>query len=112
MYKKDDLLCFNILESINKIIDISKKFNSIDELKIDYIPYDAILMNFIIIGEAAGKLSDEFKRQNDEIDWAKIQGFRNIIVQDYFGVDEKVIWQIIHTRIPELKEFISKYSYL
>ncbi|MFH2143739.1 MAG: hypothetical protein ABIJ97_15045 [Bacteroidota bacterium] len=50
MYSKDDLLCFNMLESINKIIEISGRFSSLEDLKIDYVPYDAVLMNFIVVG--------------------------------------------------------------
>ena len=109
MYNKDYLLCFNIYESVNKILEISKQFSTIEAWTKDYIPYDAALMNFIIIGEMAGKLSNEFKAQNAEIDWIKIQGFRNIVAHDYFGIDDKVVWQITQTKLPELKEFLSKY---
>ncbi|OFX18278.1 MAG: hypothetical protein A2033_17675 [Bacteroidetes bacterium GWA2_31_9] len=108
MYSKDDLLCFNILDSVKKIEEISSKFSTIDELKKDYIPYDAVMLNFIVIGEMTVKLSQEFKNKYPEIDWFKIQGFRNIIVHDYFGVDDKVVWQVIQTKIPELKKFLNK----
>lgn len=108
MCSKDDLLCFNILESVNKILQISNQIISIDELKKNYIPYDAIMMNFIIIGEMAGKLSEEFKDKHFSIDWYKIQGFRNIIAHDYFGIDDKVVWQVIQTKLPELKEYLNK----
>lgn len=107
MYSKDDLLCFNMLESINKIIEISNRFTSLEEFKKDYVPYDAVMLNFIIIGEMAAKLSDDFKTKNTTIDWHKIQGFRNIIAHDYFGIDDMVVWQIIQTKLPELQLFIS-----
>lgn len=35
--------------------------------------------------------------------------FRNIVAHDYFGIDDKVVWQIIKTKISDLKEFLSKY---
>ncbi|HBX51176.1 MAG: hypothetical protein A2275_13650 [Bacteroidetes bacterium RIFOXYA12_FULL_35_11] len=106
MYSKDDLLCFNILESVKKILDISNQYSSIEELASNYIPYDAVLMNFIVIGEIAGKLSDEFKDKYSQIDWYKIHGFRNMIAHDYFGIDDKVVWQIIQTKLPELKKIL------
>ncbi|MBN1985673.1 MAG: hypothetical protein JW761_05180 [Prolixibacteraceae bacterium] len=31
------------------------------------------MMNFIVIGEMAGKISDEFKQRNPEINWWKIK---------------------------------------
>jgi uncharacterized protein with HEPN domain len=104
MYSKDELICFNILESVNKIIAITKNMISLDDLKKDFVPFDAVMMNFIIIGEMAGKLSEEFKEQDKEIEWHKIYTFRNIVVHDYFGVDEIVVWQIIQTKIPLLKK--------
>jgi uncharacterized protein with HEPN domain len=77
---------------------------SLDDLKRDFVPFDAVMMNFIIIGEMAGKLSEEFKEKYKEMEWHKIYTFRNIVVHDYFGVDEIVVWQIIQTKIPLLKK--------
>jgi len=109
MYNKDELLFLNIQEATNKIIAISNEFTSIDDFKTHYIHYDAVMMNFIVIGEMAGKLSEDFKERNSSINWFKINGFRNIIAHDYFGVDDVVVWQIIKTKIPELKLFIDSY---
>lgn len=103
MYSNDELLCFSMLESVNKIIEITINMTSLDDLKRDYVPFDAVMMNFIVIGEMAGKLSDEFKDKDKEIEWHKIYTFRNMIAHDYFGIDELVVWQIIQTKIPVLK---------
>ena len=51
MYNKDELLCFNILESVNNILDFTKQFSNIEELVNDRLHFDATMMNFIIIGE-------------------------------------------------------------
>jgi hypothetical protein len=50
MHSKDDILCYNILESVNKILDISKKFSNVEDFANDYVSFDAALMNFIIVG--------------------------------------------------------------
>ena len=85
MYSNDELLCFCILESVNKILTITKKMTSLDDLKKDFIPFDAVMMNFIIIGEMAGKLSEEFKDNDDEIEWHKIYS-----LQKYKIINRKV----------------------
>ena len=104
-----DLDCLsNILESIEKIELYSKQFKFPDELYQDSKSFDAILMNFIIIGEMVLKLSDEFKNSNSEIEWWKIKGLRNIVAHDYFGIDAEEIWQIKMTKLPELKKFVLK----
>jgi uncharacterized protein with HEPN domain len=33
---------------------------------------------------------------------------RNRIIHDYFGVDLKIIWQIIHADLPALRKILSK----
>ena len=49
-------------------------------------------MNFIVIGEMADKLSDDFKLKTQEnVDWLKIKSFRNIIAHNYFGVDAEEV---------------------
>ena len=66
-------------------------------------------MNFIVIGEMVGKLSDELiTNSNVEIDWFKIKGFRNILAHNYFGVDAEEVWQIIHDSFPELEVQLRK----
>jgi hypothetical protein len=42
-------------------------------------------MNFVVVGEAVSRLTDDFISKNNHIDWAKIKGLRNIIAHDYFG---------------------------
>ena len=33
-------------------------------------------------------------------------GLRDLVVHDYFGIDEDIIWDVISVRIPELKRSI------
>jgi uncharacterized protein with HEPN domain len=33
-------------------------------------------------------------------------GLRDIVVHDYFGIDEDIIWDVVSVRIPELKRQI------
>ena len=108
MYSKDDLLCFNILESVNRIIEFTKDARNVEEFHNDHKGYDATIMNFIVIGEMTGKLSDEFKEGYPEIEWHKLYGFRNILAHNYFGINRPVVWDIIQNHIPELKIQIEK----
>lgn len=65
---------------------------------------DAVLHNLTIIGEAAAKLSSELKNNMAEIEWRKIIGLRNIVVHEYFGVDEQIVWDIITNKLQPLAE--------
>jgi uncharacterized protein with HEPN domain len=67
---------------------------------------DAVVRNFEIIGEAASKLPNEFRKDNSQIDWPGVIGFRNILVHDYFGIDYRILWTIKTEHLPKLKKEI------
>ncbi|NIR50091.1 DUF86 domain-containing protein [candidate division KSB1 bacterium] len=50
------------------------------------------------------RLSDKFIEENNQVDWLKIRGFRNIVAHDYFGIDAEEVWQIIKTDLPKLRD--------
>ncbi|MEI8201465.1 MAG: HepT-like ribonuclease domain-containing protein [Bacteroidota bacterium] len=108
MLSKDQAICTNMLEAVNKIQEICSRFSNVEEFSKDYIHFDAAMMNFVVIGEMANKLSESFKEDYHEMEWQKICFFRNIIAHDYFGIDEKEVWQIIFNKLPVLKEFLLK----
>ena len=56
-----------------------------------------------IIGEAANLITKETKNKITNINWQQIVGMRHILVHEYFGVDNNLIWQVIVDDIPKLK---------
>ena len=57
-----------------------------------------------IIGEAAGHLSRGLRSEFSDVEWAAINGMRNILIHEYFGVDYKILWNAIQRDVPVLKE--------
>ena len=103
MLTKDYHCLESILEAIDRILEYTSEYNSADELNNDYRNFDATMMNFVVIGEMVGKLSEEFRENHPDVEWQKIKGFRNILAHDYFGIDAEEVWQIIQNKIPILK---------
>ena len=60
---------------------------------------DAVIRNLEIIGEAARILPDEVKDKAAEIQWYKIIALRNILIHEYFGVNLKIIWDVIQNKL-------------
>jgi uncharacterized protein with HEPN domain len=63
-----------------------------------------------IIGEAANSINPETKALFTEIQWGQIIGMRHILVHEYFGVDDNLVWQVITQDIPNLKMAVAKIS--
>jgi uncharacterized protein with HEPN domain len=107
MHKKDYYLLLSMFETIDKILRYSSGYQSADEFYQNDRDFDATMMNFIVIGEVVGKLSNDLKSINPQIDWPKIYSFRNILAHHYFGINVDIIWQIITNDLPEFKNRIA-----
>lgn len=102
MSKRDtDLLLDDILECCRRINSYTSGYNY-DTFSNDLKTVDAVVRNFITIGEAVSSLSSDFKILNPQIEWKKIKDFRNRMVHDYTGTDYEVVWDIIENFIGEL----------
>jgi uncharacterized protein with HEPN domain len=55
-----------------------------------------------IIGEAARRISTEFKEAHPEIPWRLIVDQRNVLIHAYDEVDEERIWRLAEQDIPRL----------
>ncbi len=97
----------SIVDSIEKIKDYTKNYSDADSFYDDTKSFDAVMMNFIVIGEMADKLSDNFTDSTNEIfTWAQVIGLRNIIAHNYFGIDAEEVWQIIGKSLIDLEKNI------
>lgn len=95
----------DISESIQHILDFTKDY-SFENYCNDIKTKHAVEHNFMIIGEAASRMPEEYKLQHNEIKWRLVKDFRNVIVHDYFGIDNSIVWDIIHHSLPDLNEQI------
>lgn len=114
MSKRTNLLLLeDMLESAEKIIRYTRGLTYDSFIK-DEKTLDATVRNFEIIGEAANRLDDDFRSENPEVEWKRIRGFRNRIVQDYFGTDYQIVWSTTENNLKELieqvKKLLSKFS--
>jgi uncharacterized protein with HEPN domain len=92
----------HILESIEEIEKYTEGSNLEVFLQNSMMKF-ASVKQIEIIGEAANYISEETKNKFSDIQWRQITGLRHVLVHEYFGVDSKLIWQIIADDIPELK---------
>lgn len=60
------------------------------------------------MGEAVRVMPDAIKSKHPQIPWVAIQGIRNILVHEYYRLDEEVIWKTATDDIPNLLEALRK----
>jgi uncharacterized protein with HEPN domain len=103
MSKRDpQLLIDDIIDSIEKIKSYTGQMEY-SEFVEDEKTKDAVIRNFEIIGEAANRLGDDFRKDHHDIEWNRIRGFRNRIVHHYFGIDYEIVWSIIQNNLDRLQ---------
>lgn len=69
----------------------------------DHRTRDAVLHNLQVVGEAAKKVPAEIRDLHSMVDWRRIAGLRDVIAHAYFGLDPDILWDIVSTKIPELR---------
>ncbi len=92
----------DILESAELIEGYTKDVSE-DEFYKSSEKQDAVLRRIQIIGEAAKKIPEEYRKIWSDIPWKEIAGMRDIIVHEYFGITMIMVWKVAVEDIPSIK---------
>lgn len=95
----------DMVESIDLIEEYVKNMDR-NSWSQDRKTIDAVIRNLEVIGEAAKHLPAELQERYPDIPWFHIQGMRNLLIHEYFGVDTDILWQTIEKDLPSLKSRI------
>lgn len=68
---------------------------------------DAVIRNFEVMGEAAKRITPEYREQHSDVPWRMMVAFRDVLIHNYEGVDIERVWAIIEQELPVLKAAIS-----
>jgi len=69
---------------------------------------DAVVRNIEIIGEATKRLPQDLKDREPGIPWKAIAGMRDVVVHDYFEIDDEIVWNVVERELPRLREAIER----
>ncbi len=97
----------HILDAIKEIENYISG-SSEDDFMCNSMMKHACIKQIEIIGEAANLISSETQNIYHEVDWDQIVGMRNLLVHEYFGIDFKIVWQVITEDISLLKKQIAQ----
>ena len=106
---RDELMYIrDIAESCEKIMNFTTGMTKTKLLR-DAKTYDAVIRNLEIIREAAKHISGPTRAKMQDINWRKIAGMRDILVHEYFGIDNNILWDIVQNKVPELSKAIKTF---
>ena len=91
----------HILKACNNIA-VGMQQYSFDEIQGNNLLYYGMVKQVEIIGEAAYRLTKQFKESHPEVAWDKMEGMRHVLVHDYYAIDPKRLKVVIEKDIPFL----------
>lgn len=100
--KSDEVFIRHMIDAIDEVESILRNLSYID-LTNDPIRMHASMRLFEILGEAAGKLSTDFRSLHPDIPFADIIGMRNKLIHHYFEVDLEILWKTYKEDLQPLK---------
>jgi uncharacterized protein with HEPN domain len=64
--------------------------------------------HLMIIGEAVRAIDPAVRHRYPSVPWRQITGMRNILVHDYFRINQEIVWETVDNHVPALKEEIAR----
>lgn len=65
-----------------------------------------------VIGEAAGKLSQDTRDLAPDVPWSQVIGARNVIIHGYAEIEPDRIWDIVRSHLPALRVAVGRLQQL
>lgn len=107
MTRNQILFLKDILNAMNRIEEYIVGID-VDTFHEDQMRIDAVVRNLEVIGEAAKYVSDDLRQQYSEVPWKSMIGLRNVLIHEYFGIDEQIVWEIVTLDFPRTKLLIEE----
>jgi uncharacterized protein with HEPN domain len=94
--------CEHILAEAEYLVKVSSG-TSLAAFLDDETMKRAFVRSLEIIGEAVKQIPDDFRAGYPLVEWRKMAGTRDKLIHDYLGVDYELVWDIVQSKIPNLR---------
>jgi uncharacterized protein with HEPN domain len=87
---RDAASLWDMIQAIRRIQDFTANL-SFEDYQESILIQSAVERQLEILGEAAGRISEDFRRAHLEIDWRRIVGLRNILTHRYDEIQQDIL---------------------
>lgn len=101
--KKTDAVYLEDMVQAIRVIEEYVNGVTLEAFIADQMRHDATIRQLEILGEAANKLSPDFKRNNPIFPLRQVISMRNFLIHGYDDIDLEIVWKTIQENIPQLK---------
>lgn len=105
--RNQKLYLADIVESIEAIESFVAGMD-VETFAADRKTFAATVRELEIIGEAVRNISDDIKVRYPDVLWREIRSFRNMITHEYFGIDVKIVWDVVQNELVSLKQQVKQ----
>jgi uncharacterized protein with HEPN domain len=95
----------DILDAIKRVERYAKRGRRAFEE--DELVHIWMIHHIQIIGEAASKVTPNFRKTHQQVPWPQIIKMRHVLVHDYLGIDLAEVWAVVERDLPTLKKQVS-----
>ena len=98
----------DIADAAAAIAEFLSDLSSLEELEADRKSIFAVVRALEIMGEAAKRIPEGFRRKHSGIPWREMAGMRDKLIHEYFGVDVAVLWKTATEDVPPVREAVDE----
>ena len=99
---RDAGFIWDMLQAIAKIQQFTANLSFEDYLD-SVLVQSAVERQLEILGEAAGRISPDFRSTHSDINWRRIIGLRNILIHRYDDIQQQVVWEVLVSNLVPLR---------
>jgi uncharacterized protein with HEPN domain len=105
----DSAHLWDMLQAAQSVLEFTRGL-SLENFQADARTRLAVERSFEILGEAARRLSENFRTEHPEVPWKDIVALRNVITHQYDKVHHETLYLLVVERLPTLVEQLKRLT--